>query len=105
MSETPTTSSLEPLSLPVTWDHVYLLGWYAENGRANLTSWDGNAPMIDVVVVGLHGRRVPVWNAPVPDGAQLVRVPEDADPQEFAREHGGLHAFGWHLSSPIGRTS
>lgn len=95
--------SQEDHALPVTWDHVYILGWYSENGRANLTSWDGDAPIIDVMITGLHGRRVPVWSSEVPRGAELTRVPDGASPQEYARESGGLYAFGWHLAEPIER--
>lgn len=90
--------------LPVDWDHVYLLGWYGEDGRACLTTWDGDLPMIDVVVLGIRAYRVPAWDAEVPRGATVVGIPDGVEsPTDHARELGGIHAFGWHVAEPIKR--
>ncbi len=80
-----------------TWENTYLLAWYDRTGRSYLTTWDGNLPIVHVVVTGCNGMNMPLWNAPVPEGAQLHRVPDDMDPQEYARKLGGFYAFGWRV--------
>src|SRR5690606_38172204 len=90
-------------SPPVTWGYFDILGWRDEDGRLNLTSWDGATPLMNVVVTGLAGRRVPVWNSKIPTGVGLIRIPDGVDPQEFARKQGGINAFGWHLTHKICR--
>lgn len=90
--------------MPVTWDHVYLLGYYGADGSSNLTSWNGHSPMIDVVVTGVGDNVFPVWHGDVPEGAKIVCLPDDVDDASaYARELNGIHAFGWHLSSKIKR--
>lgn len=80
-----------------TFENTYLLAWYDREGRSYLTTWQGDLPIVHVVVTGCNGMNMPLWDAPVPKGAQLHRVPEGRDPQEYAREIGGNHAFGWRV--------
>jgi hypothetical protein len=79
------------------WDNTYLLGWEDREGKSYLTTWDGDLPMVHVVVTGCNGINMPLWDAPVPDGAQLHRVPDDDNPKEYARKIGGFYAFGWRV--------
>lgn len=81
----------------VTWENMYLLGHYDKyTGRAYLTTWDGDAPLVDVVVTGCNNINIPMWGNPAPEGAEIVAIPEGKDPKEFAKEINGIHAFGWH---------
>lgn len=88
---------------------MYLLGWYDENGRPYLTTWDGPAPLVGVVVTGVHPIQMPLWSAPVPSGAKLHPVPREAVTVEqriaHAKTLGGYYAFGWVLELPIERKS
>lgn len=80
-----------------TWANTYLLGWY-DKGRGYLTTWDGDLPMVNVVVTGFNATLgPPMWNAPVPEGAQLHRIPDDFTPEAYAQKLGGVHAFGWRV--------
>lgn len=81
----------------LTWDSTYLLAWYDRAGKAYLTTWSGDLPVIHVVVTGCSPMNMPLWNAPVPRGAQLHLVPDGKDPQEYACQLGGYHAFGWRV--------
>jgi len=81
----------------VDWCHVYLLGWYDANNQGYLTSWDGDLPYVHVVVTGYLYFGPPMWKTPVPDGCILHEIPDNKDPQEYAKEIGGVHAFGWYL--------
>lgn len=80
-----------------TWDTTYLLGWYDETGSSYLTTWQGDLPMIHVVVTGCSGLDMPLWDAPVPMNAKMLAVPAGEVPQDYARKMGGYHAFGWHM--------
>jgi hypothetical protein len=82
---------------PLTWENTYLLAWYDRAGKSYLTSWDGDLPMIHVVVTGCSGMNMPLWNAPVPSGATIHPIPPSTDPQEYARQLGGYYAFGWRV--------
>jgi len=82
---------------PLDWQSVYLLAWYDHMGRAYLTTWNGDLPIVHVVVTGCKELNMPLWDAPVPEGARLHRIPDDYDPQEYARKLGGFHAFGWRV--------
>lgn len=89
---------------PVDWDHVYLLGWYDHEGRDYLTSWDGDLPYVNVVVLGvLPETGMPLWNASVPEGAMVEEIPEGVDPHEYAKEKGGYYAFGWLFADGVER--
>lgn len=90
--------------MPVDWDHVCILGWYGRDGRAHLTSWEGDLPIIDVVVTGT-GPCVPCGSAPVPPGAGVHPVPAGKDPKELALELGGLHAIGWIIEKGVRRVT
>ena len=95
---------------PLSWDHVYLLVWHGRDKRAFMTTWDGDAPMVHVVVTGLdesyvYSNGCPLWRAPVPPQAGLVEVPEGEDPHQYAEAQGGYYAYGWHLSEVIDRVT
>lgn len=84
----------------LSWDNVYLLCWFDANGRSYSTSWDGDLPLIHVVVTGWRGSP-PMWAAPVHE-AKLVEFPEGSnswslDRVEYATSHGGNYAFGWRV--------
>lgn len=96
---------MEAPEIPVDWDHVYLLGWYDRERRSYLTTWDGDLPMVNVVVLGLPSHRMPMWDAPVPPQAELRRVPDDQDPHEYAASLGGYHAFGWLVADGVKRSA
>lgn len=89
----------DPLNDELTWDNVYLLGWHDAMGKAFLTTWhdDGTMTMVNVVITGASPMSMPMWNAPVPMGAKVHRVPDDVDPKEWAKKLGGFHAFGWRV--------
>lgn len=91
----------------IDWNHVYILGWWDETGRHYLTSWDGDCPYVNVVVVGATGGKVPVWAFPVKSGLELVEVPEDKVTREdqlaYARERGGYLALAWYIEEGFER--
>jgi hypothetical protein len=78
------------------WSNTYLLGWH-QDGRPYLTTWDGDLPMVDVIVTGHSVYGPPMWDAPVPEGARLHRIPNDYSPEAYAAKLGGVHAFGWRI--------
>jgi hypothetical protein len=84
----------------IDWDHVYLLGWYDWNRKAYLTSWDGNFPMVNVIVTG--GTPV-MWRGYVKNGLKLHEIPEGIDPHKQAMLMNGLFAFGWYIKDGIDR--
>lgn len=92
---------------PLNWDHTYLLGWYDRTGRSFLTSWDGDLPLVGVVVVGGRPLGPPLWNAPVPAGCVAYPVPTTLVDLEariaYATTLGGVYAFGWRLDRVIER--
>lgn len=92
----------------VDWDHTYLLGWYGSDGRAYLSSWHGEAPRVDVVVITSSSYGPPLWNAPIQEGTLAFPIPEHVQGHDekiaYAREHGGVYAFGWYLDQVIDRT-
>jgi hypothetical protein len=80
------------------WGNTYLLGWYDANGRGYLTTWGGDLPIVAVVVTGFNaGLGPPMWDAPVPEGAKLHRIPNDSTPEAYAKKLGGVHAIGWRV--------
>ena len=87
----------------LTWDHIYLLGWIDHEGQSYLTTWEGNLPMLEVIVYGVSGLSIPLWDASVPPGARLEAVPEGKDGQGWARLHGGLLALAWYVAEGITR--
>lgn len=87
----------------VDWDHLYILGWTRRDGSRALTSWDGDQPMVDAVMVGSDDADVPVWRAAVPEGAELHPIPKGRDPDEYAAELGGIRVFGWLVDEGIER--
>lgn len=93
--------------MKLDWDHFYLLAWYGADGRQYLTSWTGDEPIVYAVVRGVPESKMTVWEALVPVGAELVEIPADKVTQEdrlaYAREVGGLLAFGWYVKEGITR--
>lgn len=98
-----------PLGEPLSWDHIYLLGWY-EGGRPYLSSWSGNLTRFEGVVTNTkppHGP--PLWDAPVGD-AKVYALPHELSGSDlverclFAQRHGGVYVIGWLVKDPIDRT-
>ena len=89
------------------WDHVYLLGWYDENCRSYLTTWDGDLPMVGVIVTGCEPTRMPLWSAPVPTSAKLHPVPSHLENLREIVLHAwamnGYYAFGWKTEEAFER--
>ena len=105
---TPVTPVV-PDAVPLDWDFTYLLGWYDANGRDYLSSWMGNLPPVEVVVIG-HNKSIgpPLWNAPVPPLCKVYRMPShitDIKAKiDYASHLGGVYAFGWILDKAVDRT-
>ncbi len=96
------------LSIPpenLTWNHIYILGWIDHEGQSYLTTWEGDLPRLDVIIYGVNGFNIPLWDACVPSGARLEAVPEGEDGQAWARSHGGLLALAWYVAEGITRKS
>ena len=103
--------------MKIDWKHVYLLGFWYPNGKRSLTSWDGYAQRVEVVVVGdgvqkalnwKNNRRIPMWDAPAPPDMEVrpfpSDVPDDTDVKiKYATEHGGVFAFGWYFEEGFER--
>lgn len=89
------------------WNHVYLLGWYDKTGRAYLSTWMGDRPMVHVIVKNHHSFGPPLWRAPAPARCTLEGFPEDVTTLEdrvtYATAHGGSYAFGWYYDEPFER--
>jgi hypothetical protein len=86
------------------WDHIYLLSWYDQNGKAYLTTWEGDLPIIAVVVTGARKPYgPPLWRAPVPAGCELHEIPTGKGNQEYAKELGGVVAIGWYIKDGLTR--
>lgn len=88
----------------IDWEHVYLLGYYGRNKEPYLSTWGGEGESVSVVITNLSGH-VPMWDAPVPPGAQLQEVPEGVDGHEYAEKLGGIFAFGWYAAEGFERKS
>lgn len=94
------TNAIKEKIYPVNWDTVYILGSYDKyTGKAYLTSWDGDLPTINVVITNCGQNNVPFWNNPVPDGSEIHPVPEGKNWESYAKELGGIRAFGWSMSN------
>jgi len=95
--------------MTIDWDHVYLLGWYgyqpgagAEGRRSFSTAYAGESPIIRVVVTGMTPP--PMWNARVPEGAEVRALPPETDLEgalRIADEMGGVVAFGWYFEEGL----
>lgn len=90
---------------PENWSQLYLLGWYDQAGKSYLSTWDGDRPMVSVVVYGANNLTMPLWDADVRPNMRFEVVPAGEDPQEYARQKGGLHAFGWYIAEGFKRRS
>lgn len=88
---------------PVDWSNTYLLGWYDRDGNAYLSTWTGAQEGIEVVVLNCPPDKMPMWDAPIPNGVTGIVVPPELDGQKLAHELGGYYAFGWKV--PVTRRS
>lgn len=83
----------------LSWDNVYLLCWFDGQGKGHSTTWDGDLPLIYVMVQG-YRISPPMWAAPV-ERAVLNEFPPEVSTQEervrYATAHGGVCAFGWRV--------
>lgn len=86
-------------------EHVYLLGWHSADGKKNLTTWQGNRPWIDVVVVGATDNDMKniMWSSSLHKDFQLIKIPALTNKAAFAKMNGGLSAFGWYLDEGVKR--
>ncbi len=91
--------------MKIDWEHIYLLGWHSKDGKRNFTTWSGKRPWIDVVVVGADDNDMKniMWSLPLHKDFQLIVVPNDVNPRQFASDSNGLWAFGWFLSEGVNR--
>jgi len=94
---------MEDKEMKFDWDHIYLLGWYDQNGKAFLTTWEGDLPQVSVVVTGVSPYGPPLWRTPVPAGCTLHAIPLGKSNQEYAKELGGVVAFGWYIEDGMTR--
>jgi hypothetical protein len=85
------------------WNHLYLLGWYDRDGRSNLTTWHGDYPMLTVVVTGVNGLTLPLWDAPVPPNARFEVTADLEGALAKARSEGGYAAIGWYIEEGFER--
>jgi len=82
----------------ISFDELYLLGWYDRIGRSHLTSWEDDGSMEHVQVVVTGDGPVPLWgNEPSPY-TKAYLVPENREWGEYATELNGCRAFGWRVS-------
>jgi hypothetical protein len=89
------------------WWNVYLLGWHDHNGRSYLTSWDGDAEVVHVVITGASEIEMSqaMWHGPIPPRSIIHEIPSGIDPDEHAKQIGGYHAFGWYMPNGFKRMS
>ncbi len=91
--------------MPKDWSQLYLLGWYDSLGRPMLSSWDGDLPLVHVVVFGATATTMPLWRSPVTPDMKFEVIPDGEDHQAYARRRGGLYAFGWFVEKGFERRS
>ncbi len=72
----------------------YILGWYDQNGRSYLSTWEG-PPVSYAVLTGVSPLKIAVWGRLLPQTAKLHEIPADKDKFEFAKELGGHVVLGW----------
>jgi hypothetical protein len=68
-----------------------------------LSTWDGDLPMVHVVVYGATALTMPLWDAYVSPGMSFEVIPQGEDHQAYAKARGGFYAFGWYFEKPIKR--
>ncbi len=84
----------------IDWDHIYLLGWMDSNCKSYLTSWQGDLPYVDVVVLSTNWQGPPLWNAPIHKEKLEPMIDSAktwAEKVEYATKMGGVYAFGWYF--------
>jgi len=91
--------------MKIDWEHIYLLGWHSADGKRNFTSWSGQKPWIDVVVIGATDNDMKhiMWSSPLHENFQLISIPPLTNRLAYAKINGGLHAFGWYLEEGVNR--
>jgi len=113
---------LDPSRIQLDWTHIYLLGWYDDNGKPHLTTWEDNErtreSYVHVVVTGPGVREwgPPMWNAPAtvkPNNLGIPSIPIDKfnlhpvkpneDWERKAQQLGGIRAFGWYIAEGFER--
>ena len=86
------------------WETFYGLGWYDEHGRAHLTSWEGDRPVVRMLSIDCAPHRIPIWHERVPAGAKLIAIPEDPKVlDEMVRLRSGRVVIGWSYPEGITR--
>jgi len=87
-------------------DHINLLGWYDQKGTAYLSTWEGEGQIVNVVILGLNGRDMPLWRTAVPDGCELEVIPPEITRKDFvayATQRNGVYAFGFYCPKGVVR--
>lgn len=86
-------------------EHIFLLGWHSSNGINNLTKWSGNKPLIDIVIIGATDFDMEhiMWAAPLHKNFDILLIPYEMNPQQYAKDNGGLRAYGWYIKDGINR--
>lgn len=86
-------------------DHIYLLGWHSNDGRNNISSWQGHNQWIDVVVVGATDNDMKniLWASALHKKFEVILIPALTNKLSFAKLNSGLHGYGWYLSEGIKR--
>jgi len=87
----------------ILWETVYVLG--IEDDRVPDRDPESGVDVIHVVITGIKPKDVPYWNQPVPQCAEIHRVPRKKTPREYASELGGVPAFGWHFKDGFRRSN
>jgi hypothetical protein len=91
--------------MKIDWEHIYLLGWHSADGKRNFTSWSGQRPWVDVVVIGATDDDMAhiMWAAPLHADFKLIPIPALTNRLAYAKINSGLHAFGWYLEEGVKR--
>lgn len=86
--------------MTIDWEHFYVLGWYDSDGRAYLSTWNGDLPIFEAVVTGGDP---PLWKAPVPPRRKIHAVPLEVSATEYATSIGGVRVIGWYIEKGFER--
>ena len=81
----------------IDWNHVYLLGWFDCFGKCYLTTWTGDMPPVDCVIIGWQP---PLWNSPIQNQSiepMIDSAKTTEEKIEYASQRGGVYAFGWYF--------
>jgi len=88
-----------PHDLPpiLDWNHILLLGWYDQEGRASLIRRQACGPVLMIVVSGVEESEMRLIDISVPEHARLETIPEEENPFDCARMAGGFYAVGVYV--------